>query len=212
MPSFATTDDFAARLGMDLTDDEVTRATTLLALASELIVDEVKQELSLVTDDQMELPGTTDDRIELPERPVVSVASVTLDGQALAEGGDWYLEGDTIFRVATPLEILDGNLIADPYAYPFGVGFGSPEQTITITYTHGYAADAIPGTVKAVCLEAVVRVWVNPGSVARETVGDTATVYDNMRFSPSGLLLTGAETKKLRRLFPRQLGSVQVGS
>lgn len=212
MPSFATTDEFAARLGIDLTADEVTRATTLLALASELIVDETRQELSLVTDDQIEMPGTTDDRIELPERPVVSVSSVTLDGQALAEGGDWYLEGDTIFRVATPLEILDGNLIADPYAYPFGVGFGSPVQTLTITYTHGYADAAIPGTIKAICLEAVVRVWVNPGSVARETNGDTSTVYDNMRFSPSGLLLTGAETKKLRRLFPRQVGSLQVGS
>jgi hypothetical protein len=210
--AFATADDFAARLGIDLTDPEKTRAGILLGLASELIQDEVDQQIGLVADDTIELPGTTDDRITLPQRPVVSVSSVSIDGQALTEGGDWYLEEDTIIRVSTPLTILDGgDLTVDPYAYPYGLGFGLPEQTIAITYTHGFADNAVPGTVKAICLEAVVRAWVNPGSVARESIGNTSTVYDNNRFSPSGLLLNGGEIRKLRKLFPRHAGSARVG-
>jgi hypothetical protein len=214
MTAFATTDDLAARLGITLTADEITRAQVLLDIVTGEIEDEADQQISLVTDDVLELPGTTDDRIELPQRPVVSVASVTVDGQPLVEGTDWYLEGDTIIRIATPLTIITGAdavYYDDIRQFPFGIGFGWPKQTIAITYTHGYAADSIPQTLKTICLEATVRAWVNPGSVARETIGNEATVYDNMRFSPTGLLLTTVEVRKIRRLFPRKIGSVKLG-
>src|SRR5574337_1193367 len=52
-----------------------TRADTLLDLASDVIRNEVKQQIGLVTDDEITIPGTTDERILLPERPVISVAS-----------------------------------------------------------------------------------------------------------------------------------------
>jgi hypothetical protein len=205
MSSFATPDDLAARLGITLTDAEIARADTLLAMASELIQDEAGQKIGLVTNDVFEIPATTDDRITLPERPVVSVSSVTIDGTPLVEGSDWYLEGDTIIRLSTTLTLVDSA------AYAYVAGFGLPDQTLRVTYTHGYADGVIPGTVKAICLEAAVRVWVNPGSVARATVGNTTTTYDNNRFSPSGLLLTASEVRKIRWLFPRRMGSVSVG-
>ena len=210
MTAFATHDDLAARLGLTLTSGMQTRADTLLELASDVIRNEVKQQIGLVADDEITIPGTTDERILLPERPVVSVASVVLNGHELGQGTDWYLEGDEIARVPASMTLGVGGLLDTEYVFPLGTGFGWEEQSIVITYTHGYAT--VPALVKAIVLEMVVRVWVNPGSVARETVGDTQTVYDNMRFSPSGLLPTDEEKKQLRRLFGRSGTSVSIGA
>lgn len=204
---FATAADFAARMGETLTDAEEARADTLLTLASTLIQEVVKQKIALIEGDVLTMPGTVEDRIALPERPVVSVDSVMLDEVALTEGSDWYLDGATIYRRAVVFNPQLG-LIDGPFL--LGSGFGTPLQTLTITYTHGYDDDEIPGTVKAICLEAVVRCFVNPGAVARETVGNTSTVYDNMRFSPSGLLLTDDERRTLKRLFGSRSLSVPV--
>lgn len=207
MTMFATADDFAARLGITLTDDEVTRAEALLTMASGQILDEANgQKIELVTDDVLTRAGTTDDRILLPQRPVVSVSSVMLDG---TEIGDWYLVGNTLFRKSTLLTLL--GVLDGPYLLGSAY-FGRPDQTLEITYSHGYADEDIPETVRTVCKEMVVRVWINPGSVARETIGDTTTTYDNMRFSPTGLLMTTDEKKAIRKVFGRRAGSVTVNT
>lgn len=208
MTQFATHGDLAARLGLTLTDAENTRADALLTLSSGLIQDVVGQTIELVENDVLRMPGTVEDRITLPQRPVVSIASVMLDEVTLVEGSDWYLDGATIYRRAVVFNPQLG-LIDGPFL--LGSGFGTPLQTLAITYTHGYADDDIPTTVKAICMEAVVRCFVNPGAVARETVGNTSTVYDNMRFSPSGLILTDDERRTLKRLFGAQSLSVPIG-
>ncbi len=202
---FATSDEFAARLGLELTADEKTRADRLLATASSLIQDEAKQDIELVADDVLEMRGTTDERIRLPERPVVSVASVKLAGVPLVEGGTWFLDGNEIVRIGLTTLLL-GGVIPGGYAR----GFGFEWQTLEIVYTHGY--ETIPQSLKAIAMEAVIRVWVNPGSVARESVGDTAIVYDNNRFSPSGLLLSDVEKRVIRRMFGRRARSITIGS
>lgn len=207
MTAFATNADLAARLGVTFSQAQQTRADALLADASDVIRDEVGQQISEATE-TITLPGTTDERILLPERPVISVASVELDGTALGEGTDWFLEGNEIVRMPSSLTLGVGGLLDTEFVFPLGTGFGWEEQTLTITYTHGHAT--VPGKVKAICLEMVTRVWVNPGSVAREEVGDTRTVYDNMRFSPTGLLPTDDEKKSLARLFGRKVTSITV--
>lgn len=207
MTAFATHDDLASRLGVTLTTAMQTRADALLELASDVIRDEVGQQIDEATE-TITMPGTTDERFPLPQRPVISVASVELDGKALAEGTDWYLDGNEIVRIPASVTLGVGGLLDTSYVFPLGTGFGWEENTLSITYTHGYTD--IPGKVKSICLEMVVRVWVNPGSVARETVGDTATVYDNMRFSPSGMLPTDDEKKQLARLFGRTGRSVTI--
>lgn len=211
MAQFATHDDLATRLGLALTPAQQTRADALIVSASGLIQDEAKQKIELVTDDEITMPGTTDDVIKLPQRPVVSIASVTLDGQDLAENVDWYLDEDALIRIPTRTALLNGELISEAFPFGLGAGFGWPTQTLVIVYTHGYDADSIPQTVKAICLEAVVRVWVNPGAVAREMNGDSSVVYDNMRFSPTGLLLTDDEKKMIRRFFGRTSKSISMG-
>lgn len=207
---FATAFDFATRVGITLTDDETARVDALLSAASALIQDEVRQQIALVTDDTLTMTGTTDERIVLPERPVVSVASVAINGQVLAQGTDYYLDADEIVKMGGTTVMTSAGLDAllDWPASRFS-GFGWPNQTLEIVYTHGF--DTIPGIVKAICLEAVVRVWVNPGSVARETAGNTATVYDNMRFSPTGLLLTEKEQSRLRKKFGTKAKSITIG-
>lgn len=202
MTTFASAADLEARLGITLTEAEQIRAESLLQLASGLIRDAVRQTISLVEDDELTLPGTNADRIALPERPVVSVASVTLDGNDVS----FSLAGSSIFRRS--LTVWDADFDRDGR---WSRGFGRIYQTIVVTYTHGYAADEIPSLVKSICLEAAVRVWVNPGAVARESEGDTSVVYDNMRFSPSGLLLTDIERSQLKHFFGSRAANVSVG-
>jgi hypothetical protein len=205
MAQFATADDLGVRLGITLDDGEVTRATALLAQASGLIENEARQKIELVTE-TITMRGTNRDRITLSERPVVSVASVTLDGSALAEGTDWYLDGDELVRLSSTVSILSNGIVGS-----LGFGFGYRWQTLAITYTHGYDVDDVPQVVRSICLEMAVRVWVNPGSVARESEGVTSVVYDNMRFSPTGLLMTGDERRAIRRFFGVRVRAIQIG-
>jgi hypothetical protein len=131
---FAESTDLEDRLGITFTAEEHIRANRLLADAS----DEIRSEfgtISLVTGDVFTRPGTTDERIELPEVPVVAVTSVLLDGAPIT---DWYQVGNAIVRGRT-LTIIDGG-----YGYGWLRSFGSEAQTLTITYTHGYADR--PGT------------------------------------------------------------------
>lgn len=211
MAQFATHDDLANRLGLTLDTGDQERADALFEIVSGMIQDESKQTIELVTDDVFNTPGTPDEMIKLPQNPVVSVSAVDLDGQPLIEGSDWYIDGDAIRRIPAVTEVLTGGLIDEAFTFPLGTGFGWPAQTLSITYTHGYDSDNVPQTVKAICLEAVIRAWANPASVARQTVGDTMTVFDNMRFSPTGLMLTDGEKATIRRVFGRRAKSIQVG-
>lgn len=206
MTQFATNAEFAARLGLTLTSAEQTRADTLLALASGLIQQETNQTISQITGDTLVIRSVYGDRLRLPERPVQSVASVVLtdpEGNATTvDTADYYLDLDELVRVRSRL--LFPELTFGMWAR----GWLGPRWTMTVTYTHGFAT--IPELVKATCMEMVIRAWVNPGSVAREQVGDTMTVYDNMRFSPSGLLLTDTEKATLNDLLGRRHGSVTL--
>lgn len=207
MPQFASTDDLAARLGITLTMDEETRADILLTAASELVQDEAKQTIELVEDDELTIRGTTEERILLPERPVVSVASVTLDGTPLTEGGSWFVDGNELVRAGITM-FLTG--VSDSLL-GYGRGFGFEWQSLEIVYTHGY--DPVPGLVKSICLEAVVRVWVNPGAVVEERFGNESTVYAPRSGTAqlSGLLLTDIERSALRRKFGRPAKSITIG-
>ena len=203
---FATADDFADRIGETLSSDERARADALLARVSKEIQDVAGQKIILVTDDVLTRKGTTDRRILLPERPVQSVASVTLNGAELEEGSDWFLDGDEIVRrmLTTFIDAAELDVTT------FGRGFGFEWLPLVITYTHGWDAGDIPGFLKEICCEAAGRAFFNPASVARETIGDTATVYDNMRFSPTGIRLTSDERLEIRRFFGSLAGSVPL--
>lgn len=205
MAAFATHQDFADRTGLTLSSGEQTRADNLLARISTEIQAVARQNIFEVADDVLVMQGTVDRRILLPERPVISVASVNLAGVDLVDGTDWFRDGDEIVRKIFTFLAVDA---LD--AWTFGRGFGYEWQTLTITYTHGYPAGQEPGFLKEIACEALVRAWYNEASVARKEVGDTRTVFDNMRFSPTGLRLTADERADIRRFFGNRGGSVRM--
>jgi hypothetical protein len=202
---FATSDDFAARLGLTLTSDEETRAETLLEMASGLIQHETHQTIALVDDDTLTVRSVYDDRFRLPERPVVDVSSVTLTLIGLLNTSfdvpdtQWYVDRDELVRTSFPLGFQQA------FA-GYQRGWLGPLYEMAVVYTHGF--ETIPPIVRSVTLEMAVRAWVNPGAVARESVGDTQTVYDNMRFSPTGLLMTDLEKQLVNDVIGRQSGTV----
>lgn len=145
MAAFATHTDLAARLGIDLAEGEQGRADTLLTLASDLIRRAARQDIDQGTTTFKVSGGIG--RILFPQRPVVSVASVTVDGATL---DGWTIDGD----------------------YLTGTWSG---RELEITYTHGW--NPVPDAIKAVCLEIVTRAWVNPGAVSQEGYGSERTSY-----------------------------------
>lgn len=206
MTAFATADDLAARLGLTLTSDEVTRATTLLTLASGLIQDETKQTISQVTDDVLTMRSSYAERIRLPQRPVVSVSEVTLTpqgGTPTVIGTDtYYVEGDELVRSSFPVRYQQ--FFAD-----WTRGWLGPLYTIAITYTHGWADDAIPPIVKAVCLEMVARVWFNPAAVQQKSVAGVLTSF-SLTSQPTGLLMSDAEKAAVNAAVKRNAGSITL--
>lgn len=188
MSQFATNAELATRLGLTFSAAEQTRADGLLISASGLIQQYSGQTIERVTGETFTRKGSYSDRIRLPQRPVVSIASVTLAGVALVEGTDFHLDGDELVRSSS--------------------GWGYPWQTLVVVYTHGY--QTIPETIKAICKEMVVRVWVNPGSVIQESVGDVQTTYAPYIRPPRGLLLTDDEKAELDNMFRRGLASPKV--
>lgn len=201
---FAESTDLEARLDLTFTTEEHIRAAKLLARASGIIRDGARgQQINLVTNDTLVRRGTTDERILLPQRPVVSVASVAIDGQEIS---GWYLEGNELVR-AGQHGYYGVNL-----TYDFSPsGFGCGHNELTIVYTHGYAE--IPELVAGIALEMVVRVWVNTGSVIQEAIAGTQVTYAPYSEPPRGLMLTRIEKRDLHRLLGLPMaGSVAIGS
>lgn len=176
MAQFASADELAARLGIELQGDEESRADALLSLASSLIQDAARQVIELVEDETVILRGSREGKILLPERPVVSISSVLIAGDS-QDPSSYYLDRDHLARA--------------------GGGLWDPSEELVVTYTHGF--EETPGSVKAICLEAVVRAWVNPGAVAQEGYGGERVVYP-----VQGLLLTSEERRTLRKLTGRR--------
>lgn len=201
MAQFASASDLAARLGVTLTLGEQSRADTLLGLASGLIQREARQTISEVDGDVLNARGVPESRFRLPERPVLSVSSVVLDGVALTSGTDWYLSGDCLVR-----GIGAGAWVAN-WGPGWGQGWGRPDQTLTITYSHGYAA--IPDAIRAICVEQVVRAWTNPANLMHEYFGSERIVYA-MQQTPTGLMLNADEQRVIHDVLRRTTASVAL--
>lgn len=203
MTQFATNSDLAARLGLTLTSAEQGRADTLLGLASGIIQQSVRpaQTISQVSNDVYTRTGSSDERIRLPQRPVVSVASVVLDGVTM-DPTSYYLSGSELIRRNWSSVIQDSS-----FGLPFAA-WGYAWSTLVITYTHGFAV--IPETVKTICMEMVTRVWVNPGSVIQDAIAGVQTTYAPYSAPPRGLRLTDDEKKDLNTLLGLPSGSITL--
>lgn len=172
MSQFCTADEFADRLGIELTAAQEARADALLTRASGLVQTETRQTIELTEDDELTIRGSRENTILLPGRPIVDIASITLGGEEI---DGWYTDGAELVRVG---------------------GWGTPSDEIVVTYTHGH--EEIPDAIKEVVLAAVTRVWVNPGQVVSERLGQAQQTYA-VQGTPPGLMLTEDERRTVRR-------------
>jgi hypothetical protein len=167
MASFAAVADLVTYLNHTFAAGaETERAQQALDLASSDIKNYTQQMIEEMEDDTITLDGPDSCELVLPEIPVTVIASVEIDGEALA-ADDYELSG-----AAGILRRVNGAT--------WGTKFGS----IEVTYTHGYAA--IPTDVKSVCLALAARKLTNPAALTSEDVG-AADRYGN----PGDFNLTG---------------------
>lgn len=81
---------------------------------------------------------------------------------------------------------------------------GSWSGDVEVTYTHGF--ETIPDTIKAICLECVTRVWVNPGNASQEAYGSERVTHG----ASSGLILTPEERRAVRDVVRRGSQMVDI--
>ncbi|MEU9839739.1 hypothetical protein AB0C69_11015 [Actinomadura sp. NPDC048032] len=165
LPPLATTDDLDART---ITWDDQRLAETYLAVASAAVRDAAGVPISQTTS-TVPLFGDGGQWLRLPGPPVVSVASVVLDGDALIPGEDWALVDGFLFRMC-------GWTVDGPQPKAFEV-----------TYTHGLP-DVPADVVDLVCRMAGAAIKLaeqDEGGaglvvdrIVSERLGDYAVTYD----------------------------------
>lgn len=184
--AFAAYQDLEDRLRVAFDAAEQVQAAALLDAATALIKAEADQTIEQVANDSVALDGTGGRRVVLPEWPVTSVASVTVDGDALVFADDyqWTVRG-VLLRVGA--------------VWPCDIG------NIAVVYTHGYPAT--PPVLSTVCVEMSARAWSTPasGAVTQESIGSYSVSYDT-----AGEAVTGLELKESERRVVADFGRVRV--
>lgn len=194
LPAFATAPDLATFLGRSFTFDDEQRATMLLELVSATVRAEAGQQIT-AGESTVRLPGVFGPVLDLPEMPVVDVSAVTVDGLPLA-GTAWRTISRGIARTGTVEETAGQGSTGLTAAH-----WGGPTVTIEVTYEHG--VDQVPEWLRAVCLSAAGRMFVNPDRVRQETLGsyNVSYGYDAER------VLSGGEMMLVRRRLRRRTGT-----
>lgn len=161
----ATTDDLDVRT---ITWDDQDLADTYLAVASAAVRDAAGVPISRTTS-TVHLFGDGGPWLRLPGPPIISVASVVVDGGTLVEGVDWALVDGALFRAC-------GWEVCGPLPKP-----------AVVTQTHGLAvvpADVVDLVCRMTGAALVAAAAEDDGSglavdrIVSERLGDYAVTYD----------------------------------
>lgn len=191
----ATADDLASLLGVTFTSEQEARATTLLEISTGIVQAVADgQRIVEVVDDEIaegDFMGTSDRWLQLPQWPVSAVSDLEVDGEALTLGTDYKRFGARLWRHCG---------WADCPTVP---------STITLTYTHGFAAGdqrLQPG--RGAALGLVRGVWDNPTGASNERIDDYSVSYERMAAE-----MEGSPFLKwmLRKTYGAPAGLVRVG-
>ena len=170
---FATSQDLATFTGDNSLDSD--SGQLIIDMASAIIRNYCRQTFDLIEDDEVELRGTRRRRLLLPERPVVSVSSVTVDGDPVES-----------FR-----KVRDGLWRTQ--------GWGGEDRLVEVVYTHGFAEnDPAWDVLTGVCLQVSARAAANPQHFQSVNVDGVGSVF-GMGPSHTNLGLTAAEQATLDR-------------
>lgn len=183
----ATTGDLSTFLGETIA---AATETFLLEVATAAVQDAAGQRLVEVTDDTVELLGTADYWLQLPEKPVASVSSVEIDGDAVT---DFELRGSRLWRDHGWREPANFSpLTSTP-----------PTSVVAVTYSHGYElTDQDVQFARQVTLVTAAQMYANP-------LGATGLSIDDFRqqFSQSAGTSAGGEIpERLQRALRRKYG------
>lgn len=188
---FASVDEMENELGVTFTAAQQRRALRRLEDATAAIQRFTGQTIGRVTSDSITMSGNWGPKLVLPQRPVVSVTSVTIDGDAFTNGSDYTFDGiDTLWRGSTSW--IDDTVWSDTTLH-----WGGPQTSVAIVYTHGQ--DPVDNDIRGICLAAAMRGWGNPTGVAAETVMGYSVTYGQSAVS-GPVVLSSAEKASLRRL------------
>jgi hypothetical protein len=166
MANFAGIEDMEAFLQVSISSaTQIAAAERALTEATAAIRNYCRQHLELVADDAVTLDSRGGTRLLLPELPVVSVASVVEDGEALTVTDDYKLgQHGILHRV--------------------GAKWLKGIQVVVVTYSHGYAE--LPDDVVNICTRAASRAYQaglttveNEGAlgVASKSLGDYSVAF-----------------------------------
>jgi hypothetical protein len=171
MADFCTVADVGSFLQIEISDaDKVSSCERAITAATNAIKNYCHQEIEFVADDEYTFDVWAPSfNLVLPEMPVISVASITEDGDVLTEGDD------EDYVVAN-----HGQLIRR------GARWTDGPQKVVVVYTHGY--ETIPGDIVEVCTRAAARAYQAglrssdsdgvPG-VASKSLGDYSVSYSS---------------------------------
>jgi hypothetical protein len=149
MADLCTVADLADFLQIPIADDSAP-ALAAIVEASAAIRNHCRQQLDEASDDEYTFDvGERQTKLFLPELPVTEIAEVVEDGVTLTVDTDYKLGRYGIL-------------------YRIGAYWTAGVQTVTVTYTHGYAT--VPDDVMAVCKRAAARAY-QSGLRAAETAG-----------------------------------------
>lgn len=155
------------------------------------------QRIVRVTDEVITLTGTTESWLQLPQIPVVSVLSVTVDGDTVTAGAAG--SGGATYR-------LRGNRLWR------GDGWqkycGEPSE-VGVTYTHGLADDDQRIELARGTVIGLARTpYDNPGAVAREQIDDYSVAYQVVS---AAMDASKALRRALRRQYDHRGGLTRIG-
>lgn len=152
----ATPEDLAALLQQDL---DRSTAELLLECATAIVQQACGQRIMRATSTII-LAGTHERWLYLPQRPVVSVATVTLAGTELA-AEDWQLSGHWLYRANGWIDV------------------GTALSVVEVEYTHGYdEGDQRLQLARAATLALAAGPYHNPTGSTREQIGDYSVAYE----------------------------------
>ncbi len=149
MASFVTLDEYEDA-GGDVSDP--IKAQAALEDACDEVRSYLGQRIDLVAGDVVTLQGTGTRTLLLPEVPVVSIASVVVDGTAV-----------TSYTVDKDFGVM---WRTDGYSW-------TCNGSVVVTYTHGFAV--VPGDIKRVVYKLAMGGLTGP--VTQETVGPFSVSY-----------------------------------
>lgn len=182
---------------LGLTDLDTARATLLVEIATAIVQATAGQRIVAVADDEVVLTGTTSSWLELPQLPVTGVASVSLDGVALAAGSAG--SGGATYR-------LRGGRLWRGDGWQTYVG--EPSE-VGVVCSHGYAAGVQELQLARGAVLGLIRgAYDNPQGNTSVRIDDYAAAYDALsaRMEASPHL-----ARALRRTYGHRASLVKIG-